>query len=171
MKHWIVTSFFFNARGGAQERSLAGMYRSLLLQLFQKLPELEDGLNSPEFASWNNRSHQWDLDSLEDLFKQAVRRLENHPLVCSIDALDECDGDQIRDMILFWVHIGGMAESTGISFQICLPSRHYPFIQTGRGPRWQQGHSEISQGKLGPAVYRLKRRSRPPETECNGHSV
>ncbi|OAT03217.1 uncharacterized protein BDCG_17982 [Blastomyces dermatitidis ER-3] len=35
-----VIFFFFRARGAALEKTVVGMYRSLLLQLFTKLPQL-----------------------------------------------------------------------------------------------------------------------------------
>jgi nucleoside phosphorylase len=44
MKGKIVISFFFNARGTDLEKSTIGMYRSLLLQLLQSFPELQEVL-------------------------------------------------------------------------------------------------------------------------------
>ena len=41
MKDMIVISFFFNARGDELEKSTIGMYRSLLLQLLERLPALQ----------------------------------------------------------------------------------------------------------------------------------
>jgi ABC-type ATPase involved in cell division len=36
----ITVSFFFNARGKLLEKSVSGMYRSLLLQLLEGFPDL-----------------------------------------------------------------------------------------------------------------------------------
>ena len=41
----IVTSFFFNARGDHLELSTVGLYRSLLLQIFKKSPDLQGVLD------------------------------------------------------------------------------------------------------------------------------
>ncbi|KAE8346867.1 hypothetical protein BDV24DRAFT_147041 [Aspergillus arachidicola] len=41
-KNNIIIAFFFNARGDKLEKSTLGMYRSLLLQLLERLPELQD---------------------------------------------------------------------------------------------------------------------------------
>lgn len=37
----LTTSFFFNARGDDMEKSVSGMYRSLLLQLFEGFPDVQ----------------------------------------------------------------------------------------------------------------------------------
>ncbi len=41
----LTLSFFFLARGTAEEKSTTGLYRSLLHQLFQKVEELRDSLD------------------------------------------------------------------------------------------------------------------------------
>ncbi len=38
----VIVSFFFNARGDDLEKSVDGMYRSLLFQLFKSLPDLQE---------------------------------------------------------------------------------------------------------------------------------
>ncbi|KAJ6439239.1 hypothetical protein O9K51_08651 [Purpureocillium lavendulum] len=75
MMHQTIISFFFNARGNDLEKSTPGLYRSLLLQLLERLPELECIFNS-----------------------LAVLSLGKYTLVCFVDALDECAEDSIRDM-------------------------------------------------------------------------
>jgi hypothetical protein len=45
----ITISFFFNARGELLERSVVGMYRSLLLELLEGFPDLQKILDDPEF--------------------------------------------------------------------------------------------------------------------------
>jgi ABC-type lipoprotein export system ATPase subunit len=58
-----VITFFFNARGTELERSMLGMYRSVLLQLISKIPTILDDfsnlfsskINHGEVYEWNIR--------------------------------------------------------------------------------------------------------------------
>jgi ankyrin repeat protein len=147
MKDIILLSFFFNARGEYLEKSTIGTYRSLLLQLLERLPGLQSvfgllGLSTSSFST----NHQWNVESLKTLMEQAIRALGKSSVVCFIDALDECEEEQIRDMIQFFEHIGELAVSNGIHFQVCFSSRHYPHITIKKGLdvvlEGQEGHSQ-----------------------------
>lgn len=96
MKDKIVISFFFNARGDNLEKSTIGMYQSLLLQLLEQRPELQGVFDSLGLVSRSGGPRQWSVELLKQLFQQAVQGLEKSSLVCFIDALDECDENQIR---------------------------------------------------------------------------
>ncbi|KAK5053134.1 hypothetical protein LTR84_002108 [Exophiala bonariae] len=146
MKSKTVISFFFNARGGSLEKSTIGMYRSLLLQLFERLPGLQIGLDCLELAAWDGESHDWTIESLKALFHEAVGRLGQSSLVCFIDALDECDENQIREMITFFQSLGQPTTSNHARFQVCFASRHYPHITIAKGLNMdlegQEGHTQ-----------------------------
>ncbi|KAK1756823.1 hypothetical protein QBC47DRAFT_377737 [Echria macrotheca] len=146
MKDTIVISFFFNARGEDLEKSTMGMYRSLLLQLFERLPALQSVLDTLDLPTWNGGSHIWSVEPLKDLFEQALRILGGSSLTCFIDALDECEEGQIRDMISFFEHMGDLTTSSGIRFRVCFASRHYPHITIAKGLglilEGQEGHSQ-----------------------------
>ncbi|KAK2766058.1 hypothetical protein FQN54_007573 [Arachnomyces sp. PD_36] len=129
MKKRIIVGFFFNARGDTLEKSTEGMYRSLLLQLFNKVPELQSAFDSIDLISWKDADqHIWTVEILKELLEQAVKSLGKHQLTCFIDALDECDEEEIRDMIGFFEHLGKLANAASIRFDICFSSRHYPHI-------------------------------------------
>lgn len=145
----IVLSFFFNARGDELEKSTVGMYRSLLLQLLERLPSLQAVFDSLGLTARNAGGCQWSVESLKSLFEQAVQSLgEESSLVCYIDALDECDEAQIRDMISFFEHLGDLlsASDAGLQFRVCFSSRHYPHITIAKGLdltlEGQEGHSQ-----------------------------
>jgi hypothetical protein len=147
MKDRIVISFFFNARGADLEKSTIGMYRSLLLQLLERLPELQCVFESLGFPTWNSTGHQsWSIESLKDLFEQAMRLLGQFSVGCFIDALDECDEGQIRDMVAFFQHLGELAMLTNTRFQVLFSSRHYPHITITKGLsvvlEGQEGHNQ-----------------------------
>lgn len=50
-----------------------------------------------------------------------------------IDALDECDEHQIRDMLSFFGRLGRIATTAATQFQVCFSSRHYPHITITHG--------------------------------------
>ncbi|KAI9862356.1 MAG: hypothetical protein M1813_004832 [Trichoglossum hirsutum] len=134
MKDKIVISFFFNARGGSLEKSTIGTYQSLLLQLLERLPVLQDVFDSIDLSSSEiSIYHEWSVESLKTLLEQAIQRLEQSSVLCFIDALDECEERQIRDMISFFEHVGVLAVSAGIKFRVCFSGRHYPYIEIQRG--------------------------------------
>ncbi|KAE8162547.1 hypothetical protein BDV40DRAFT_264916 [Aspergillus tamarii] len=147
-KNNIIVAFFFNARGGSLEKSTLGMYRSLLLQLLQGLPELQDVFESLKLttSTRNGVPHKWDIELLKELFEQTVQRLGQRRLICFIDALDECAEYEIRDMISFFRTIGEDTTSAGIQFHVCLSSRHYPHITIRKGItlvlEGQEGHRQ-----------------------------
>ena len=147
MKAKVVISFFFNARGDDLEKSTLGTYQSLLLQLLERLPTLQSVFETLDTSVRpNGGAYQWSADSLKTLLEEAILRLGGTSVVCLIDALDECDERQIRDMISFLEHVGRLTESANISFQVCFSSRHYPHITIENGIilvlEGQEGHTQ-----------------------------
>ena len=147
LKDHTVVSFFFNARGSDLEKSTIGMYRSLLLQLLERLPQLQSVFESVGLTSWNYTSnYMWTIEALKGLFQQAVRSLSYNAVACFIDALDECGEDQIRDMVAFFQGLGADAVPAEIRFRVFFSSRHYPHITISRGLslvlEGQEGHDE-----------------------------
>ncbi|KAH6889275.1 Pfs, NB-ARC and ankyrin domain protein [Thelonectria olida] len=146
MKDNVILSFFFNARGDDLEKSVIGLYRSILLQLLERLPNLQHVFDSLGLATWKTGCHQWSVESLKTLFEQAVQGLGYSKVLCFIDALDECDELQVRDMISFLVSLGERTAEVGISFRVCFSSRHYPQITIAKGLslilEGQEGHGQ-----------------------------
>lgn len=147
MKDWVVISFFFNARGESIEKSTIGTYRSLLLQLLERLPALQSVFGTLGLSTLSaNTEHQWSIESLKTLLEYAIQDLGESSVICFIDALDECEEDQIRDMVSFFERMGDLATSSKIRFQVCFSSRHYPHITIGKGLglvlEGQEGHTQ-----------------------------
>lgn len=127
MKHEKIISFYFNARGEGLEKSTTGMYRTLLLQLFEAFPELQNILYTLPLAAAREDYH-WNVQPLKSLFEDVIRNIKGNGVVCFIDALDECDEDEIRDMVSFFQNVGEFTTSDNIKFLVCFSSRHYPHI-------------------------------------------
>lgn len=125
----VLVPYFFNARGQAVERSAEGMYRSLLHELLTRLPHL--------YSSRSSRSlpyrDSWSVELLESMLRTAVLSLgPGEPVTCYIDALDECEEHEIRDIVAFFEDLGNLVIPRNIQFCLCLSSRHYPHITMDR---------------------------------------
>lgn len=147
MKDHNVFSFFFNARGESMEKSTVGTYRSLLLQLIEHLPELQTVFDALGLSSSSiSKDHEWSIEPLKALLEQAILSLCTSSVIFFIDALDECEEQQIREMIQFFEHIGELAVLNGIHLQVCFSSRHYPHITIRNGLELilegQEGHTQ-----------------------------
>ena len=130
----VVISFFFNARGEDLEKTTLGMYRSLLYQILKAFPDLRNVLRSlRSTVPREGEIYKWEKDELQDVFATAIEHLGQRHLSCFIDALDECEEDQIRDLVAFLERLGQRSISSRINFHVCLSSRHYPYISIKNG--------------------------------------
>ncbi|KAK3614150.1 hypothetical protein LTR22_027882 [Elasticomyces elasticus] len=143
-KDEILISFFFNARGDELEKSAVGMYRSLLLQILTKATDLQHVLDEYQSSLGNQSQEQrWTVESLQELLTAAVEHLKSRRLKCFIDALDECDEEEVREMLIFFEELAEYALKAGTSVSICFASRHYPAIDI------QQGGKLVLEDELG----------------------
>ncbi|KAL9023500.1 MAG: hypothetical protein Q9196_007162, partial [Gyalolechia fulgens] len=105
-------------------------------------------------------SYDWKITELQTLFVDAFQKLGQRQLICFIDALDECEESEIRDLVTFLEGLGEIVISSQIHFHVCLSSRHYPYISVKNGIdltlEGQEGHdhdiaeylnSELKAGK------------------------
>ncbi|OJI98667.1 hypothetical protein ASPVEDRAFT_125849, partial [Aspergillus versicolor CBS 583.65] len=123
-----IVSFFFNARGEALEKTVLGMYRSLLWQLLEQLPDLQAVFDTLSVNAGHWNSYNWSIETLKDLLCTAVEGLQNRSVKCYIDALDECKQEEVQDMLSFFEQLGEIAASNRLRFLVCFSSRHYPHI-------------------------------------------
>ena len=125
--------FFPSARGGDLERSTVGMYRSLLYQVLQAFPDLSihlEGLSSA--IQQHAENYQREKDELQDLFSTMIQKLGQRRLICFIEALDECEENQIRELVGFLEQMGRLSILSQTHFHVCLSSRHYPYVSIER---------------------------------------
>ncbi|KAH8653582.1 hypothetical protein BX600DRAFT_440652 [Xylariales sp. PMI_506] len=161
-------SFFFNARGDVLEKSTLGIYRSLLVQLFKMLPDTqsvldvfapkdesgegsklrlpEEAKNLQVSSGSSEPDRAWTLGILRDLFSKAIAQVGRRRFICFIDALDECDEEEVREMVMHFQDLGRAAVESGSNVYICFSSRHYPLIDIQDGLQFtledQKGHRE-----------------------------
>lgn len=139
-----VISFFFNARGEALEKSLEGLYPSLIHQLMTQIPLLQHHLRVA--GTGTSQYQTCSLEPLKAVFAEAVMHLEQDRLACLIDELDECPEVEIREMIEFFEEFRELAADKRIELRVCFSSRYYPHVTMNKCQDMlldrQAGHEE-----------------------------
>jgi len=139
-----LLSFFFNARGTHLEKSTIGLYRSLLVQLLDTCPN-DQQWSIPSITHGHlHEKAKANREILKHLLVQVVQALDQHNIIVIIDALDECDEDEVRDMIDLFERLGEGAVSNRRAFRVLFSSRHYPNVTIQRSVQMkledQHGH-------------------------------
>ncbi|KAL6788666.1 ankyrin repeat-containing domain protein [Trichoderma sp. SZMC 28012] len=129
---YVIAAYFFNARGAKLEQTPLGMLRSLLFQLLEHEPLYYDAL-LPIFIK-KQQDHgmggwEWREPELKSFFLSEVPKCQSQPLLLIIDALDECSEHDIQNVAEFLQNLSNNAVDAGLTLNICLSSRHYPFIR------------------------------------------
>jgi hypothetical protein len=141
----MTVTFFFNARGAALEKSTQGMYRCLLHQMADRVPQLPIMVKKKERRSYD--AEGWPLEKLKAMFREAAFHISRETrLSFYIDALDEGDNeDQVRDMADTFYETAQKALSDGNPFYVCLASRHYPKISARSSEELRlEDHNDIA---------------------------
>jgi hypothetical protein len=123
-RNHLIASFFFNGRSSDPlTKSVEGMYRSLVHQLYAGMPQVAHGTAQKISIT---RQHKWSIRILENLLREAILGLHQYPKIsCYIDALDECA--ELWEAIYFFEDLSMSVGCAG-SFSICLSSRYFPRI-------------------------------------------
>ncbi|KAF7507882.1 hypothetical protein GJ744_010046 [Endocarpon pusillum] len=140
----FMLKFFFNARGIQKERTI---FEFLPLYVRKTRPHgktvesvKRDEVVSAQLAQLRRRSLQrqalltgleedlWNAAELADIFDATIEKQPGKLIEIFIDALDECDEDEIRELISRFDQTIDHARSSGSRLCICWSSRYYPRI-------------------------------------------
>lgn len=149
LKVWATTKslvfcvFYFWNPGSMAQRSLTGLYRSLLFQTLSQCPDLTEQIFPVQFRKMKTftgdtmveRIQDFDDTHIEEAFKLLLSRAtpDKYRLCFFIDGLDECEGsmlehEQLAKMLQSWVISGAV--------KLCVSSRPYhEFTRTLALPR------------------------------------
>jgi hypothetical protein len=143
----IVAAYFYDAGGCELERSSVGALRSILYQIFRKNPVLlSEYLSAP--ADDNvlfEQSQSFALEELFEIFNSVVRQMTWKPVVIFIDALDEGDETDVRQLLRYFERLlHDLAKTDKRKLSILLSSRHYPNITLRGCPEiWVEHHNAV----------------------------
>lgn len=80
------------------------------MQLLEKVPSsfssLSDWVDLSKSSLGADR--RWTIGVLKSSLEQVIQALGKTPVLCFIDALDECEEDSVRDMVQFFERIGDL---------------------------------------------------------------
>jgi hypothetical protein len=134
----IVLNFFFDARGSDIERTLTGLFRSLLRQIFEQNSSMLDECLLRYRQKRSKGSYQWSEDDLTKSLRTAVLSVKNRLIYIHVDALDECEEEDVnehknaRRMIQFFEDLLIACQRMSVHMFFVLSSRHYPHITIRR---------------------------------------
>ncbi|RYP60263.1 hypothetical protein DL770_010028 [Monosporascus sp. CRB-9-2] len=131
----LIVAYFFNARGDGLEKSLLGMLRSILYQLLSQddvwyehfVPLFRDKEEKHKVWGW-----EWQQLQLKEFMLSEIQKWQLKPLLLLIDALDECNQEDVRAVVDFLERLSINAVNARATLSICLSSRHYPNIRMER---------------------------------------
>ena len=130
----LVASFFFSARGAPIQQTSLGMFRSLLHQLLEKIPEMlskfsliyekkrDTKLGPGQNLEWHERELREFLDSYTTILPEA------HPIRIYVDALDESGQDVAIGLVSYFRKLTSRPSSTKAGISVCFSCRHYPVL-------------------------------------------
>jgi hypothetical protein len=125
----LIVGYFFNARGGALEKTPLGMLRSIVYQLIKQ----DDTLFEEFLIKFRDKQHvsqhrewEWRLQELEAFTTSVIEQERSRPVVLLVDALDECNRVDMQHVVEFLKSLSSSATRCGTTLRICLSRRHYP---------------------------------------------
>ena len=125
----LLLEFFFNARGGVLERTPLGLFRSLVYQILVARPALLSRFTQKLKSSTRSfDTLTLTLQELQSFFHESLTLSSHFEIEIFLDALDECQDEEVRDIVRSFSSSASYAVSVGHPLKICWSSRHYPHI-------------------------------------------
>ena len=135
----VVASFFFHGPGVPIQKSVLGLFRSLLHQILQKIPKLckeFDILYQDKCYTEGKigKTWNWHERNLKDFFKTHITDIpETHSIRIYVNTLDKCEEMTATNLIDFFSLITAKVASTKISISIYFSYQHYPVMTLKHG--------------------------------------
>ena len=136
----VIASFFFHGRGYPLQKSPLGLFRSVLYQILDQVPELLHEFTSVFKSKCDTQGKpginwDWYQTELQEFLRSSIPSVSKAcPIRIYIDALDECDKEVAQKLVEFFRCIMSELPHTGpATLSICISSRHYPIVALDRG--------------------------------------
>lgn len=136
----VVASFFFHGRGASIQKSPLGMFRSLLHQILDQIPEFLSDFTSIfkkrcEAEGKPGEKWEWHLMELRKFFQDSIAHAnKSHSIQIYVDALDECGEETAIDLVADFERLVSRSPSVaGTTLNLCFSCRHYPIVALNCG--------------------------------------
>ena len=129
-----VASFFFYGRGSDLQKSSYGLFRSLLHQLLDKIPEMMSDFillykKKCDTKQKSGSDCVWYEGELREfLEKWILSTSRERPIQVYVDALDEGGEDVDVTLVQYFEQLIGRLSSTSAGFKVCFSCRHHPVL-------------------------------------------
>ncbi|PMD17187.1 hypothetical protein NA56DRAFT_532483, partial [Hyaloscypha hepaticicola] len=133
-KRSVNLEFFFHGRGTLLQKTPIGMFRSLLHQIYDKVPAVQP----PVLAAFREKKKigepglgwEWQRNELQELFSHAfVHAAESRPVTLFVDALDEAGADTASELAEYFHELSKLVVDSRTT-KICISCRHYPIASS-----------------------------------------
>ncbi|KAF5013622.1 hypothetical protein FDECE_383 [Fusarium decemcellulare] len=126
-KEALILSFFFHGRGSELQKTPLGLFRALLHNLLDQVPDTLQNL----VASFERHGEkQWHIRELQAHFKSSLLEvLKTRPVCLFVDALDECGQENAVQLVEDFESMFQTPSSNNLKqFRVCFTCRHYPIL-------------------------------------------
>ena len=129
-KRSLNLEFFFHGRGTILQKTPIGMFRSLLHQIYDKVPSVR----SPVLAAFREKKKigdpglgwEWQRNELKALFSDAfAHAAKSRPITLFVDALDEAGAETASELAEYFHELNKLVVEFRTT-NICISCRHYP---------------------------------------------
>ena len=135
----VVASFFFHGRGAEIQKVPLGLFRSLLHQLLEKVPNMLSELTQSfrtklESQGEPGKDWKWHPMELQELLTASLLKIgKTYTLRIFVDALDECGEEAAVGLVSYFQRLVSASRGVGGSLSICFSCRHYPVMALESG--------------------------------------
>jgi hypothetical protein len=133
-----VATFFFDARGSSDQKSMLGLLKALPFQLLPMCVKTYDYFNNLHTLEVNpggdDGDFEWHVEDLRDVFLRFCSVQRDNRIYIFIDAVDECEDVQgsdtdARSFAYFLQDLADKSYDTKSDVSICMSSRRYPTVK------------------------------------------
>ncbi|KAK2041697.1 hypothetical protein LZ31DRAFT_543884 [Colletotrichum somersetense] len=111
------------------EKTPLGLLRSIVHQILLTDNAMYKHFRPFYLTASVNKEWQWRQSELQEFIRWALTQQHlSKPFLLFIDALDECNESDVRDVVKFLELLSTYASRANVLLKICLSSRHYPSI-------------------------------------------
>ena len=129
-----IASFFFYGRGSDLQKSSYGLFRSLLHQLLDKIPEMMSDFitlykKKRDTKQKSGSDCEWYERELQEFLENWILSTSRErPIQVYVDALDEGGEDVAVKLVQYFEELIGRLSSTSAGFKVCFSCRHHPVL-------------------------------------------